>query len=89
MSGLGFTRSDTCSIRAIASQGRIAGAARGVLSADGNPLADDDQHEPLASSIDRAVYLSMAAAVLALRPSRPMSPIGTLTRSSAHTARQG
>ena len=66
MSGLGFTRSDICSIRAIALQGRIAGAARGVLSADGNPLADDDRHEPLASSIDRAIRLSTAAAVLAV-----------------------
>jgi len=62
----GFTRSDICSIRAIASQGRIAGAARGVLSADGNPLADHDQHEPPARSIDRAIRLSTAAAVLAV-----------------------
>ena len=66
MSGLGFTRSDICSIRAIASKGRLAGAARGVLSADGNPLADGDLHEPLASSIDRAIRLSTAAAVLAV-----------------------
>ncbi len=66
MSGLGFTRSDICSIRTVASQGRIAGAACGVLSADGNPLADDDRHEPLASSIDRAIRLSTAAAVLAV-----------------------
>ena len=50
----------------VASQERIAGAARGVLSADGNPLADDDRHEPLASSIDRAIRLSTAAAVLAV-----------------------
>ena len=66
MSGLGFTRSDICSISSIASQGRIAAAARGVLSADGNQLADDDRHELPASSIDRAIRLSTAAAVLAV-----------------------
>ena len=66
MSGLGFTGSDVCSIRAITSQGRITGAARDVLSTDGNPLADDDRHEPLASRIDRAIRLSTAAAVLAV-----------------------
>ena len=66
MSGLGFTRSDICSIRSIASQGRIAGAARGVPRDDGNLLADDDRHQSLASSIDRAIRLSTAAAVLAV-----------------------
>jgi len=66
MSGLGFTRSDICSISSIASQGRIAAATRGVLSADGNQLADDDRHELPASSIDRAIRLSTAAAVLAV-----------------------
>ena len=66
MSGLGFTRSNICSISSIASQGRIAGAARGVLSAEGNPLADDDRHELVASSIDRAIRLSTAAVVLAM-----------------------
>ncbi|HME67605.1 MAG TPA: hypothetical protein VKG61_22145, partial [Streptosporangiaceae bacterium] len=66
MSGFGFTRSDICSISSIASQGRIAAAARGVLSADGNQLADDDRHELPASSIDRAIRLSTAAAVLAV-----------------------
>ena len=59
-------RQDICSIRAVASQGRIAGAARGVLSADGHPLADDDPYAPPASSIDRAIRLSTAAAVLAV-----------------------
>jgi hypothetical protein len=66
MSGFGFTRSDICSISSIASQGRIAAAARSVLSADGNQLADDDRHELPASSIDRAIRLSTAAAVLAV-----------------------
>jgi hypothetical protein len=66
MSGLGFTRSDICSISSIASPGRIAGAARGVLRDDGNLLAHDDRHELLASSIDRAIGLSTAAAVLAV-----------------------
>ena len=66
MSGLGFTRSDICSISSIASQGRIARAARGVLRDDGNPLADDDRHELPASRIDRAIRLSTAAAVLAV-----------------------
>ena len=37
-----------------------------MLSTDGNPLADDDRHEPLASRIDRAIRLSTAAAVLAV-----------------------
>ena len=66
MSGLGFTRSDICSISSIASQGRIARAARGVLRDDGNLLADDDRHELPASSIDRAILLSTASAVLAV-----------------------
>lgn len=66
MSGLGSTRSDICSIRSIASQGKIAGAARGVLSADGNPLTDNDRHELPASDIDRAIRISTAAAVLAV-----------------------
>jgi hypothetical protein len=66
MSGLGFTRSDICSISSIASHGRIARAARGVLSADGYPLADNDRHELPATSIDRAIRLSAAAAVLAV-----------------------
>ena len=61
MSGFGFTRSDICSISSIASQGRIAAAARGVLSADGNQLADDDRHELPASSIDRATASTAAA----------------------------
>jgi hypothetical protein len=66
MSGPVPARQDICSIRAVAPQGRIAGAARGVPSADGPPPADDDPHAPPASSIDRAIRLSTAAAVLAL-----------------------
>ena len=66
MPGLGFTRSNICSTSSIASQVRIVGAARGVLSAEGNPLADDDRHELVASSIDRAIRLSTAAVVLAV-----------------------
>jgi hypothetical protein len=66
MSGVGFTRSDICSISSIASQGRIARAVRDVLSADGSQLADDDRHELPASSIDRFIRLSAAAAVLAV-----------------------
>jgi Protein of unknown function (DUF2637) len=66
MSGLGFTRSYLCSIGSIASQGRIARAARGVLRDDGHQLADDDRHELPASSIDRAIRLSTAAAALAV-----------------------
>jgi hypothetical protein len=37
----GFTRSDICSMRAVASGAHCAGAARGVLSAGGRPLAAD------------------------------------------------
>jgi hypothetical protein len=44
MSDLGFTRPDLCSIRAADEQAEFAGAVRGVLSADGYPLAGDDRH---------------------------------------------
>ena len=37
-----------------------------MRSADGHPLNDDDRHVPMASSIDRAIRLSTAAAVLAV-----------------------
>jgi len=66
MSGPGFARPDVCSIGAVASQGRIGGAPRGVRSANGHPLNDDDRHVPMASSADRAIRLSTAAAVLAV-----------------------
>jgi hypothetical protein len=46
MSDPRFTRPDLCSISTAASRAEWAGAARGVLSADGHPVADDD---PLAS----------------------------------------
>jgi uncharacterized protein DUF2637 len=66
MSGPGFARPDICSIGAVASQGRIGGAPRGGLSADGRPPPGDDRHTPMASGIDRAIRLSTAAAVLAV-----------------------
>jgi hypothetical protein len=66
MSGPVFAWPDICSIGAVASQGRIGGAACGVRSADGHPLADDDRHLPKASSIDCAIRLSTGAAVLAV-----------------------
>jgi hypothetical protein len=62
----GFTRPDLCSIRAAAGQAELAGAVRGVLSADGHPPAGDDPPAPPASGIDRAIRLSTAAAVLAV-----------------------
>ena len=37
-----------------------------MRSADGHPLPGDDRHLPMASSIDRAIRLSTAAAVLAV-----------------------
>ena len=66
MPGPGFTRPEICSIGAVASEGRIGGAPRGVRNADGRPLNDDDRHVPMASSIDHAIRLSTAAAVLAV-----------------------
>ena len=62
----GFTRPDLCSIRAATEQAELAAAVRGVLGADGRPLADDDPPAPPASGIDRAIRLSTAAAVLAV-----------------------
>ena len=47
-------------------QAELAGAVRGVLSADSRPLAGDDPPAPLATGIDRAIRLSTAAAVLAV-----------------------
>ena len=37
-----------------------------MRNADGRPLNDDDRHVPMASSIDHAIRLSTAAAVLAV-----------------------
>ena len=66
MPDLGFTRPDLCSIRAAAGRAEPAGAARGGLSADRHPLADDDLPAPPARGIDRAIRVSTAAAVLAV-----------------------
>jgi hypothetical protein len=60
------TRPDLCSKRAAAQQAKHAEAIGGGLSADGHPLAGDDQPAPPASGIDRAIRLSTAAAVLAV-----------------------
>jgi hypothetical protein len=48
-----FTRSDTCSMRAVASHGHCAGAARGVLSADDRPLAADRGLTPMRHDVAR------------------------------------
>jgi hypothetical protein len=63
MSGPGFARPDICSTGAVASRGRTGGAAGGMRGACGHPEAGDDRHLPMASSIDRAIRLSTAAAV--------------------------
>ncbi len=62
----GSTRPDLCSIRTAGEQEEHAEAARGGFSAHGCPLGDDAPPAPLASSIDRAIRLSTAAAVLAV-----------------------
>ena len=62
----GFAPPDLCSIRTANEQDELAGAVRGGFSADGYPLADDDPPAPLTSGIDRAIRLSIAAAVLAV-----------------------
>ena len=41
MSDPGITRPDLCSIHAATEQAEFADAVRGLLSADGYPLADD------------------------------------------------
>jgi hypothetical protein len=66
MSGPNVARPNICSIGAVAAQGKIGAAARRVRSAGGHPLASDDRHLPTAGSIDRAIRLSTAAAVLAV-----------------------
>ena len=55
MSDPGFTRPDLCSIRAAAEQAEFAGAARGLLSADGYPLAEDNPLAPLARDVARTL----------------------------------
>ncbi len=62
----GFVRPDLCSIRSADEQDEPAEAVRTGFSADGYPLADDDPPSPLTSSIDCAIRLSTAAAVLAV-----------------------
>jgi hypothetical protein len=66
MSGPGFAPPDLCSIRAAAEQDEPAEAVRGGFSADGYPLGGDDPPAPLTSSVDRAIRLSTAVAVLAV-----------------------
>jgi hypothetical protein len=62
----GFTRPDLCSIPAATEQTGHAESARDRLTADGRALAGDDPPALLASGIDRAIRLSIAAAVLAV-----------------------
>jgi hypothetical protein len=62
----GFARPDLCSIRTANEQDEFAEPVRDGFSAGCYPLADDDPPAPPASSIDRAIRLSTAAAVLAM-----------------------
>ena len=55
MSDPGFTRSDTCSIRAVASHARCAGAARDVPSADNRPPTAGGWLTSLGHGVARAV----------------------------------
>jgi hypothetical protein len=66
MLGLGFARTDLCSIRAAAEQDELAETVRGGFSADSCPRGGDDPPAPLMSGIDRAIRLSTAVAVLAV-----------------------
>jgi hypothetical protein len=61
-----FTGPDLCSIRAAAQQAEFPDTARGVLSADGHAFDCSDPVAPVTSSIDCAIRLSTAAAVLAV-----------------------
>jgi Protein of unknown function (DUF2637) len=65
MSGFGFTRPDLCSIRAASQQKEFPGAGRGAFRADGHAFGGGHLVVPVTSSIDRAIRLSTAAAVLA------------------------
>jgi hypothetical protein len=49
----GFTKPDLCLICAAASRADCATAARGVLSNDGYPPADDDPLAPMARDVVR------------------------------------
>ena len=62
----GFTRPDLCSIPAADAEAEPAGAARGGLSADGQPPPGDDLPAPSPRGIDCAIRLSTVAAVLAV-----------------------
>jgi hypothetical protein len=53
MPGLGFTRSNICSIRAVASHVHCSRAARGALSVEGRPLAADDWLTSLGHDVAR------------------------------------
>ena len=49
----GYTRSDTCSMRAVASHAHCAGAASDVPSADGLPLAADGRLAAMGHEVAR------------------------------------
>ena len=53
MPGPGYTRSDICSIRAVASHVHCSRAARGALSAEGRPLAAGDWLTSLGHDVAR------------------------------------
>src|SRR5690242_7719816 len=65
MSDPRFARPDLCSIRTADEQEELAEAVRGGYGADGHPPTGDAPPAPRAS-IDRAIRLSTAAAVLAV-----------------------
>ena len=66
MSYPGFARPDLCSIRTGDEQDELTEAALSAFSAAGYPLGDDYPPVPRTSSIDRAIRLSTAVAVLAV-----------------------
>lgn len=55
MSGSRFTRPDLCSMRAAIGQAESVGAVRGLLHADGYPLAGDHWLAPLARDAARTL----------------------------------
>ena len=71
MPGAGFAPPDLCSIPTAAEQEERAGTVRGGFSAGGCPLGGDDPPASLASGTDRAIRLSTAVAVLAVRYLKP------------------
>ena len=66
MSNPDCTGPDLCSIRAVAQEAEFPDTARGVLNADGQAFDCGDPVAPRTSSIDRAIRLSTAVAVLAV-----------------------